>query len=488
MNTSEIFSVSVNWLQLAPLLSLLVTALITLLYSVFAKNSNREMAGITLVGIASGAVFNFGLLMQSDATYSSFGVSFITDRPAIALNFVIFIGLALTVLSSYGRVPNSDLDHPEYYPLLLLSSFGAMVMVSSADLITLVLGLEILSLPVYALAGFRVKQRISQEAGMKYFLLGAFASAILIYGAALMYGAGGSFTYAGLQAAIATNGFTLLASAGALLVFAGLGFKAALAPFHQWAPDVYTGAPTTVTTFMSVVVKVAAFAGLTRFVVALFPELDPILLTIVGGVVIATLLIGNLAALAQQSVKRLLAYSAVAHAGYLGLALLLTDPAGTVAIAWYLTAYTVMNAGAFIVLTIVSQNGEKNDSFTAFSGLGKREPFLAFTMTIFMLSLGGIPPLAGFAGKFLVFEAAIQGGYIWLAVAGILTSVIALVYYFRVIIQMWFVKPSSSAQPITSDGAERFGLVLALAATVLLGIFPAWWEDLLRAGRGLFGL
>lgn len=488
MNTSEIFSVSVNWLQLSPLLSLLVTALITLLYSVFSQNSNREMAGITLVGIASGVVFNFGLLMQSTDTYSSFGVSFITDRPAIALNFVIFIGLALTVLSSYGRVPNSDLDHPEYYPLLLLSSFGAMVMVSSADLITLVLGLEILSLPVYALAAFRVKQRISQEAGMKYFLLGAFASAILIYGAALMYGAGGSFTYAGLQAAIATNGFTLLASAGALLVFAGLGFKAALAPFHQWAPDVYTGAPTTVTTFMSVVVKVAAFAGLTRFIVALFPELDPILLTIVGGVVIATLLIGNLAALAQQSVKRLLAYSAVAHAGYLGLALLLTDPAGTVAIAWYLTAYTVMNAGAFIVLTIVSQNGEKTDSFTAFSGLGKREPFLAFTMTIFMLSLGGIPPLAGFAGKFLVFEAAIQGGYIWLAVAGILTSVIALVYYFRVIIQMWFVKPSSSAHPIASDSAERFGLVLALAATVLLGIFPAWWEDLLRAGKGLFGL
>lgn len=360
-------------------------------------------------------------------------------------------------------------------------------MVSAGDLITLVLGLEILSLPVYALAAFRVRQRISQEAGMKYFLLGAFASAILIYGAALMYGAGGSFAYADLQLALGASGFTFLASAGALLVFAGLGFKAAMAPFHQWAPDVYTGAPTTVTTFMSVVVKVAAFAGLTRFVVALFPQLDPVLMTIIGAVVIATLLVGNLAALAQQSVKRLLAYSAVAHAGYLGLALLLTDPAGTVAIAWYLTAYTVMNAGAFIVLTIVSQNGEKNDSFTAFSGLGKREPFLAFTMTIFMLSLGGIPPLAGFAGKFLVFEAAIHGGYIWLAVVGILTSVIALVYYFRVIIQMWFVKPSSSARALVSDGAERLGLVLALGATVLLGIFPAWWEDLIRVGKGLFG-
>jgi len=462
--------------QLAPGLTLLVTVFATLLFALWQKDS-RQTAAIALLGVVTAFGFNLSLFLSSGEPTSSFGLRFLTDTPALAFNFLILVGTALAILVSYDQLRRMDLDHPEYYPLMLLSALGATVMAAAGDLVTLILGLEIMSLAIYVLSAWRTRSRQSEEAGMKYFLLGSFGSAILIYGAALVYGSAGSFVYGDIVATLGAGG-ALVATLGGALVLAGLAFKAALVPFHQWAPDVYTGAPTTVTTFMSVVIKAAAFAGILRLVATVFPQLQPWLLTAFAVTVAATLVIGNLAALQQRGVKRMLAYSAVAHAGYVGLAVLAAGEQGMQAAVWYLSAYTLMNVGAFAVLSLVVDAGDSGDSLDHFAGLGSRRPWLALAMTFFLLSLGGIPPLAGFAGKVMVFEAAISAGYLWLAVVGILTSVVALVYYFRVIGAMYFRRPEHDL-PAFASNATTIAIAITLAGTVALGLLPGWWHDLL---------
>ncbi|HNR00278.1 MAG TPA: NADH-quinone oxidoreductase subunit N, partial [Trueperaceae bacterium] len=335
-----------------------------------------------------------------------------------------------------------------------------------------------------ALSAWRTRDRQSEEAGMKYFLLGAFGSAMLIYGAALLYGASGSFVYGDVAAALVGGNLALLATAGGALVLAGLGFKAALAPFHQWAPDVYTGAPTVVVTFMSVVIKVGAFAALLRIAATVFPALQPWLLTALAVIVALTLVVGNFTALMQRGVKRMLAYSSVAHAGYLGLALLAANHGGVPAAAFYLSVYALMNAGAFAVLTLVMDAGDHGDDLERFAGLGKTRPGLAAAMTVFMLSLGGIPFLGGFTGKIMVFQAAIDAGHVWLAVLGIATSVVALFYYFRVVAYMYFRESAYAPHTFRSTPA-RVAIAVALVGTVLLGILPGWWHTLLSVGPRL---
>ena len=477
--------IDINWAALGPLIALLATAGFGVLFALMQDDS-RATAVISLVGIAVAGLLNLNLFMETrfGGDFSAFGTRFIADVPALGFNFVILLGTALAVLVSYEYLGRTDLEHPEYYPLMLLSATGAMVMAGAGDLITLVLGLEILSLAVYVLTAWRTSARESEEAGMKYFLLGAFASAFLIYGTALVYGATGSFRYVDLVAAVTVDGFPslLLASLGGFFVLGGLAFKASLAPFHQWAPDAYTGAPTPVTTYMSVVVKTAAFAALLRVAVAFFPNLMPGFVTTFAVLVGLTMIVGNFGALLQSGVKRMLAYSAVAHAGYLGLAVLAADTVGFRAAGWYLLAYTLMNAGAFAVLTLISDRSDRGDDLARFAGLGRSRPALALAFTIFLLSLTGIPPLAGFVGKVLVFQAAISAGYAPLAVVGILTSVVAAVYYFRVIAYMYFREPEY--EPLGVGGRVTGATVaFAAGATVLLGILPGWWYQLLGAGR-----
>lgn len=470
----------IHWSVLAPGISLLVTAAVSLFVALFSRDS-RGAAATALIGTLTAAVFAVAQLLSGESAAASFGLRYLGDVPALILTLVILVGTSFAILVSWDQLERGGMEYPEYYPLMLLSALGAVIMASAGDLITLILGLEIMSLPVYALSAWRTRDRQSEEAGMKYFLLGAFGSAILIYGAALVYGAGGSFLYGDVVAALSANGFTLLATLGGVMVLAGLGFKAALAPFHQWAPDVYTGAPTIVVTFMTVVVKVGAFAALLRLATALFPALQPWLLTALAVMVALTLVVGNVTALMQRGVKRMLAYSSVAHAGYLGLALLAPDHGGVPAAAFYLTAYAFMNVGAFAVLTLVSDANDHGDDLERFAGLGRRRPWLAAVMTFFMLSLGGIPPLVGFGGKVLVFQAAVDAGWIWLAVLGIATSIIALVYYFRVIGYMYF-RESAYETPAFRSPAVQVAIAVALAGTVLLGIFPGWWHTLISVG------
>jgi NADH-quinone oxidoreductase subunit N len=476
--------VDIHWLAFSPALVLLITAALTLLYGLSDRNS-RVGAAISVTGLIAAAAFNWVVLQESQhgGITSSFGLRYLADTPAAALNFIIILGTVIAVLVSWDYLSKSDLEHPEYYPLLLLSATGAMVMVAAGDLITLLLGLEITSLAVYVLSAWRRGDRESEEAGMKYFLLGAFASGFLIYGIALLYGATGTFLLADIAAAVTASGFdqVLLATLGGVLILAGLAFKAAIVPFHQWAPDVYTGAPTPVTTFMSVVVKVGAFGALLRVAAEVLPGLPPAVLETFSWLVGLTMLLGNFGALAQQGVKRMLAYSSVAHAGYLGLAVL-AGAEGVRATTWYLMAYAFMTAGAFAVLTMVSARDDRGDSLERLAGLGRRKPLLAACMALFMLSLAGIPPLAGFTGKLLVFSAAISAGYTLLAVLGILTSVVAMVYYFRVINVMYFRASSPHELPARPNQTAGVAVAIAVAGTVLFGLFPGWWYDLVRLG------
>ena len=478
--------VDVNWSVFSPALVLLVVASFCLIYALFQKDS-RSVAGVSFMGLVFSFVLNFDLFTTVTITgdiASSFGLRFIADQPALAFNFLILIGTAFAMLISFDYLQRTELDHPEYYPLLLLSACGAMIMASAGDFITLVLGLEIMSLAVYVLAAWRQDARESEEAGMKYFLLGAFASAFLIYGVALMYGATGQFVYDSMYQAFVASGFDkgLYATLGALMILGGLGFKVAFAPFHQWAPDVYTGAPTPVTAFMSVVVKVAAFAALLRIFATLVPVLPDMITQTLVVLVGLTVVVGNLAALMQRGVKRMLAYSAVAHAGYLGLAVLAADTVGMQAAIWYLTAYAFMNAGAFAILTLLSDKNDHGDDIERFAGLGRTRPYLAAAMTVFLLSLAGIPLLAGFVGKILVFQAAISAGYIGLAVLGIITSIVAVVYYVRPVMMMYF-RDAEYETPAYRSLATNIAIGVAVFMTLLLGIFPGWWYGLLGVSQ-----
>lgn len=478
--------VDVNWAAFAPVLVLLVTAAGSLLAALF-QDDGRSTAAFALIGVVLAAMFNLNSFASGVVTGeygSSFGLRYLADEPALAFNFVILLGTLLAILISYDYLERTGLDQPEYYPLMLFSASGAMVMAAAGDLITLVLGLEIMSLAVYVLSAWRQGGRESEEAGMKYFLLGAFASAFLIYGVAMMYGATGSFVYADIVLALADPSFagSFYALLGGVLLLAGLGFKVAFAPFHQWAPDVYTGAPTAVTAFMSVVVKTAAFAALLRVAASLLPVMPELFTELLVALIVLTLIVGNFAALLQRGLKRMLAYSAVAHAGYLGMAVLAADTVGVDAAIWYLTAYTLMTAGAFAVLTLISDVNDRGDALERLSGLGRTRPGLAAALSIFLLSLAGIPLFAGFVGKILVFQAAIGADYLGLAILAIITSIVAVLYYVRPITYMYFREPEYQPPQVKSR-ATQWAIVLAAAGTVALGLFPGWWYALLQTGQ-----
>jgi NADH-quinone oxidoreductase subunit N len=476
---------------LVPAVTLLLFASMTLLFGVFSRE-RASLGALALTGVVSALVFAVYLWLESSATGlapSALSGAFLTDGLAASFSVVILLGTGLAVLLADAHQTRLRLDHPEFHPLLLLAATGALVLVSAGDLVTLLLGLEIMSLAVYVLAAWRERSGASEEAGMKYFLLGAFASAVLIYGIALTYGATGRFDLAGIAAAVAAPDF---ASAGLLLLggvflLVGLGFKVAFAPFHQWAPDVYTGAPTPVTAFMSVVVKTAAFGALLRVTTTLIDALGPgpvgeVLPGALAVLVGLTLVVGNFGALLQSGVKRMLAYSAVAHAGYVGLAVLAGGEAGMRAAGFYLLAYTLTTLAAFAVLLSLMDDDDRGDRFERLAGLGRRRPWLAAALGLTMLSLAGFPPLAGFVAKVVVFQAAIAAGHVALAVLAIATSVVAVVFYARVVTTMYLRDPDSHAVTARPVGGKTAAvLALGIAGVVLLGLFPGGWFDLVAS-------
>lgn len=490
-----------NWLIIWPPLLVFMGAAVGVLTGIFLKQK-RFTVLVSLLGLLLAFVINL-LFFFKGAPLTAFGESFWVDGNATMLNLVIIIATAMTLLLSLDA-PEGWSDF-EYYPLLLFSATGAMIMAGAGDFVTLLLGLEILSLPVYVLSAWRTNDPASEAAGIKYFLLGAFASAFFIYGIALYYGATGSVSLLSAPTLLhgASSPHLLLASLAGAFLLAGMGFKAALAPFHQWTPDIYIGAPTPVTAFMSVVVKAAAFIALVRISAFVFPYLSGSIHDALALLVGLTLLFGNFGALIQTRLKALLAYSAVAHAGYLGLGVLgamaayptfgelatgTHSAAGDTAVVWYLLAYTFMNLGAFAVLHLLERRNAQSDDIASLAGLGQRAPLLAATLTVFLLSLAGIPPLAGFIAKVLVFQSAFAAGYSGVAVVGILTSVVGLYYYLRVIITMYFTDPVGDARESDTQlralpQTFRYLLLVCVAMTVILGVLPGIFLGLLEHAR-----
>jgi len=398
----------------------------------------------------------------------------------------ILIAVGLAILVSIDHVADFTRRIGAYYALVLLAATGMLAMVTASDFMTIFLGLEIFSLALYILVGYYRNDLRSGEAALKYFLLGAFASGFFLYGIALIYGATGQTNLAGITMSIAPQSSSLpfapLLPIGIGLLLVGFGFKVALVPFHMWTPDVYQGAPTTVTAFMSVATKTAAFVALIR-VLASFTTVSQPWLMALAVLAALTMTWGNLAALRQVSVKRMLAYSSIAHAGYILTGLAAGTAQGAEAALYYLVVYTFMTFGAFGVVLAAQRRDENDLTMGQIAGLASREPFLAVLMSIFMFALIGIPPLAGFFGKLYVFGAAVDAGLTWLAVIGVINSGIAAYYYLRVTVSMYMDAPAAEADgagPVATRNTSALvltALVVAAAGTVILGL---WQQPLVN--------
>jgi NADH-quinone oxidoreductase subunit N len=464
-----------------PTLLLSGYACVLLLVDLFIPDDRKRWtAWLGMLGLVAGAVGH--VAWRNDAALVAFNGMLTADGYALFLDFVFLVSGALTILLAINYLPRTGLDRGEFYPLLLFTISGMMLMGQATNLIVVFLALELLSIPLYILSGLARPKPASEESALKYFLLGAFSSAFLVYGIALVYGATGSTDLSAIAAAARPDNarFTLLLM-GVGLVLVGLGFKVAVAPFHMWTPDVYDGAPSVVTAFMSVGAKAGGFAALLRVFVTAFPALAVEWAAVAAIIAALTMVIGNFAAIAQTNIKRLLAYSSIAHAGYILMGLVAAGAANPElrefsvgASIFYLLAYAVTNLGTWAVVMAVeraeSDGAPTNGlSLSDYAGLSIRRPGLALAMAIFMLSLTGVPLTVGFIGKLYVFRAALDAGYLWLALVGVLTSLVSAYYYLRVVVVM-YMQPGT---PVTvSRPALNLTVALTALATFILGVLP----------------
>jgi NADH-quinone oxidoreductase subunit N len=409
------------------------------------------------------------------------------DRFGLFFKAVFLIAAAITVLLSIRYLEVEGAAPGEYYFLILCATLGMMVMTAGIDLITIFIGLETMAVSFYILAGFIKPNQRSNEAAVKYFLLGAFSLGILLYGMSIMYGLSGSTSLRRMAIAFAGQPRDPLLMLAIILMVAGVGFKIAAVPFHMWAPDVYEGAPTPVTAFLSVGSKAASFAMLIRIFLEGFPPAQQDWRLLFEMLAIVTMTVGNLAALTQTNVKRMLAYSSIAHAGYVLIGIVAGTARGVTATLIYLLVYTFMQLGAFAVIVMLRRRDVVGDELKDFSGLNVRHPFAAFAMLLFMLSLGGIPPTAGFMGKFWLFSAAIEAGYVWLAVIGVLNSAISLYYYIRIVVFMYVKKETIGSEP-TASPELTLALGVAIAVTLFLGVYPQLLFEIADASARTLGV
>jgi NADH-quinone oxidoreductase subunit N len=443
--------------------------------------ADTRLAGwVTLVGLGGAAVAVWWLWWNV-ATGNGITPMIAVDDYRYVADWVILGAAAVTVLFSMDYLEREGLHTPEYYALLVFATIGMMLMAGGEDLMVIFLGLELMSVSVYVLAGIDRRSARGAEAALKYFLLGAFASAFLLYGIALTYGATGTtnLSLVGLQiASLALHGNPLLAI-GVGLMLVGFGFKVAAVPFHMWAPDVYDGAPTPITGFMATAVKAAAFVALGRVVIEAFAGTDA-WQGIVVGLAVTTMVAGNLIALAQRSLKRMLAYSSIAHAGYLLVAVAAGNPEGSAAVLLYLAAYGLTTLAAFALLAAKGRHGESDVQIDDLSGFASDHPWLAFALAVCMLSLLGFPGTAGFIGKWYILLAATAAGKGWLAAVLVLTSVVSGGYYLPVIMAM-YMRPKPFAEAHAGARFTRLGSVtLAVCVAALLGVRPNRLLDLTR--------
>jgi NADH-quinone oxidoreductase subunit N len=484
-----------NFELLIPELTLAATAIVVILLDLVVKRKGW-LAAVSIIGVAVAA--GFAVAMWGGSSQAIFNNMLVVDNFALFFKLLFLIIAALVILASVDYVSKFARFQGEYYALVLLSALGMMLMAATAELISIYIALELTSISLYALVGF-LKDPKSTEASLKYLLLGAVASAVLLFGMALVFGFTGQTQLGEIAQAIQGMSLSGVLSSpglmlGMVLIIAGFGFKIAAVPFHMWVPDVYEGAPTPITAYLSVASKAAGFAIILRVFYSAFGL--PSWLSLDWGLVFAVLAaigmtLGNVIALPQTNIKRMLGYSSIAQAGYLmvGLAAVGLAPAadivGRSSLLFFLASYALANLGAFTAIIAIS-NKVDSDLIKDYSGMGKRAPLLALALTLCLISLIGMPPAAGFMAKFYIFSGAVQHDLLWLVIIAVINSVISAYYYLRVVKVMWLGKPASRAK-VPSSGALRVALALSCFGVLLLGIIPAYVMKLAEMAAKMFG-
>jgi len=465
--------------QIFPEITLCLFGIAIILLDTFLPKAKRSAAtAIALIGIAVAAVFTLGLVGENGTFFSGM---IIVDEFSIFFRVTFLIIGGLTILASSSYVARENLPVGEFQALMLFAIVGMNLMVASNELIMIFLGLETLSISSYILLGIKRSDPKSNESALKYFLLGSFSSAFLLYGIALTYGATqtANLESIGRQIAAGSASMTLIYAAVGLL-FVGFGFKIAAVPFHVWTPDVYEGAPTPITAFMSVGPKAAGFGVLLRMLLVAFPATYGKWLGLVWLSAVLTMVLGNCVALVQSNIKRMLAYSSIAHAGYILVGVATGNQEGVAAILFYTLSYALMNIGAFTIVALVSRRGDRKTHIDDFAGLGFKQPGLAAALSIFLLSLAGIPLTAGFAGKFFIFRAALESQFIWLTIIGVINSAVSVYYYLRVIVVMYMKESADDWSPVSMSPSAASVIALSVFGVLQFGIFPDLLINLAR--------
>ena len=472
INVAQLFQ-TINLNVIMPEVILSVLGMALLLVNVFVPSKSKGyLAWLSLLGIIGAG---FAAVSGWGVNLVSFSGAVVQDNFATFFKVIFLVAAGLAVLISDQYMSREECNHGELYPIILFTTVGMMLMAAGTDLMTIFLGLELMSISLYVLAGFNRTNLKSSEAGMKYFLLGAFSTGFLLYGMALLYGVSGSTRIAKIAAVAAQAGTSnTMLLIGMFLMLTGFLFKIAAAPFHMWTPDVYEGAPTPMTAFMSAGPKAAGFATLLRLLLVVFPAMKAEWSDLLWILAVLTMTVGNFTALRQDNIKRMLAYSSIAHAGYALVGLVAANATGTSGILFYMLSYAFMNIGAFAVIVLVGKQGEPNGTVMDFAGLGVKRPLLAATMALFLFSLAGMPPTAGFIGKFYLFSGAVQEGYIWLAIIGVLNSAASVYYYLRVIVYMYFKPGEQEFDWFTVSAPVALALVVSAAGSLIPGIIPSY--------------
>jgi len=482
---------------LSPLLVIALGACLLMLAEAFGKRRGGLALGTAMV-FAAGLAMSAGVWLHGLENLEGIDTVapwLIIDRFTLFFEGLLCLGGALAALLAGGYLPEHNLDRGEFYSLLLFTTMGGMMLAASGDMVTLFVGLETMSIGAYAMTAFRRASPRSAEGALKYFLLGSFAAAILLYGFALLYGATGHTDLVGVGQAIRQGTKTPMVLVALALVVAGLVFKVSAVPFHMWTPDAYEGAPTPATTYMAVAVKAGAFAMMLRVLLTCFGDRQtaswssgwPPVLALVA---VLTMTVANLVAGRQESVKRMLAYSSIAHAGYIlvGVVAALRVPQASASVLFYLLTYTVSTAGAFGSLILCGRRGAEAVSYEDLAGIGRRHPAAALPFALFLVSLAGIPPTAGFFGKWYIFRAAMDGGFYWLTIIAFVNSVIGAYYYLRVLVFMYMREPAAGAPVATpmKSGYVTAALVLSALLVLALGLTPGSSLDVVEKAAGAF--